>query len=121
MNEKIIFHAESTVHFSAGKQLTARIAVLTALIAHVSEHRRRGLQKRRGIVLAKSFLAKKYGIQPAKPVVSAIRKCPFLIVGRRLTDCNAKCSANFMALLNNILRLSNNILSMNFFWIAHKQ
>jgi len=37
-------------------------------------------EKRHGIVLAKSIPAKKYGIVTAEPVVSAVRKCPDLIV-----------------------------------------
>lgn len=33
-------------------------------------------KSRHGIVLAKSIPAKKYGIQTAEPVASALRKCP---------------------------------------------
>lgn len=36
------------------------------------------ISKRRGIVLAKSMSAKKYGIKTGEPVVSAMRKCPTL-------------------------------------------
>ncbi len=36
--------------------------------------------KRHGIVLAKSIPAKRYGIETAEPVASALRKCPGLIV-----------------------------------------
>lgn len=35
---------------------------------------------RHGIVLAKSNLAKKYGINTAEPIVSAIKKCPNLTI-----------------------------------------
>ncbi len=37
-------------------------------------------KSRHGIVLAKSIPAKKYGIHTAEPVVSALRKCPCLIM-----------------------------------------
>lgn len=37
-------------------------------------------KSRRGIVLAKSIPAKKYGIQTAEPVASALRKCPSLVI-----------------------------------------
>ena len=37
-------------------------------------------KSRHGIVLAKSIPAKKYGIQTAEPVASALRKCPGLVV-----------------------------------------
>lgn len=37
------------------------------------------MQKRHGVVLAKSIPAKKYGIQTGEPIVNAFRKCPSLI------------------------------------------
>lgn len=37
-------------------------------------------KSRHGIVLAKSIPAKKYGIQTAEPVASALRKCPDLVI-----------------------------------------
>ena len=37
-------------------------------------------KKRRGVVLAKNYEAKKYGIQTAETVVSALQKCPQLIM-----------------------------------------
>lgn len=38
------------------------------------------MQKRHGVVLAKSIPAKKYGIQTGEPVVNAFRKCPTLVM-----------------------------------------
>lgn len=38
------------------------------------------IEKRHGVVLAKSIPAKKYGIQTGEPVVNAFRKCPSLIM-----------------------------------------
>lgn len=38
------------------------------------------IASRHGIVTAKSIPAKKYGIETAEPVVSALRKCPSLVV-----------------------------------------
>ena len=35
-------------------------------------------KSRHGIVLAKSILAKKYGVKTGEPVVNALRKCPDL-------------------------------------------
>ncbi len=37
-------------------------------------------EKRHGIVLAKSVPAKKYGIQTGEPIVSALEKCPGLVI-----------------------------------------
>ena len=38
------------------------------------------MQKRHGVVLAKSIPAKKYGITTGEPIVNAFRKCPFLVL-----------------------------------------
>lgn len=38
------------------------------------------IEKRHGIVLAKSIPAKKYNIQTGEPIVNALRKCPSLII-----------------------------------------
>ena len=39
-------------------------------------------EKRHGIVLAKSPIAKEYGIKTGEPVASALRKCPDLFLAR---------------------------------------
>lgn len=36
------------------------------------------MEKRHGVVLAKSIPAKKYGVTTGEPIVNALRKCPFL-------------------------------------------
>ena len=38
------------------------------------------MQKRHGVVLAKSIPAKKYGITTGEPIVNAMRKCPSLFI-----------------------------------------
>jgi len=38
------------------------------------------IQKRHGVVLAKSIPAKKYGITTGEPIVNALRKCPSLVL-----------------------------------------
>ena len=57
------------------------------------------IEKRRGIVLAKSVPAKKYQIQTGEPVVAALRKCPSLVVVRPTYGLYAKASENFRSLL----------------------
>lgn len=37
------------------------------------------MEKRRGIVLAKSIPAKEYGVKTGEPIISALRKCPNLV------------------------------------------
>ncbi len=38
------------------------------------------MERRRGVVLAKSIPAKKYGIITGEPIVNALRKCPSLVI-----------------------------------------
>ena len=38
------------------------------------------MEKRHGVVLAKSIPAKKYGVTTGEPIVNALRKCPSLII-----------------------------------------
>lgn len=54
---------------------------------------------RHGIVLAKSPLAKKYGVTTGEPLAQALRKCPDLTVVPSRFDFYIKCSRRMMALL----------------------
>jgi DNA polymerase-4 len=89
MNEKIIFHADVNSAFLSWEATYRKDRGIDSVdLRTVPSIVGGDIQKRRGIVLAKSVPAKKYGIQTGEPVVSAIRKCPFLIVTyRRLTGC----------------------------------
>ncbi|MFA0816170.1 MAG: DNA polymerase IV [Anaerofustis sp.] len=100
MNEKIIFHADVNSAFLSWEATYRKDRGIDSVdLRTVPSIVGGDIQKRRGIVLAKSVPAKKYGIQTGEPVVSAIRKCPFLIVVPPTYGLYAKCSANFMALL----------------------
>ncbi len=54
---------------------------------------------RHGIVLAKSIPAKKYGIQTAEPIATAIKKCPNLVIEPPSQGLYSKCSHAMMQLL----------------------
>lgn len=56
-------------------------------------------EKRHGIVLAKSTIAKKCGISTGEPIVSARKKCPNLIVIQPDFQVYDKASQKFMKLL----------------------
>lgn len=55
-----------------------------------------GDAERRGVILAKSIPAKKYGIKTGEPVAAAKRKCPELYLARPDFGLYAKCSRAFM-------------------------
>ena len=56
-------------------------------------------KSRHGIVLAKSPLARKYGVTTGEPLVQAMRKCPELVVVPSRFDFYIKCSRRMMELL----------------------
>lgn len=56
---------------------------------------------RRGIVLAKSTPAKKYGITTAEPLVSALRKCPELVIVPSRFDLYLDYSGKLIHLLED--------------------
>ena len=56
---------------------------------------------RHGIVLAKSTPAKQYGISTAEPLVSALRKCPELVIVPSRFDLYLEYSRNMISLLSD--------------------
>ncbi len=77
--ERTIFHIDVNSAFlswEAARQLregkTEDLRLIPSAVCGDTE-------SRRGVILAKSIPAKKYGIVTGEPVVSAMRKCPFLL------------------------------------------
>lgn len=60
------------------------------------------MEKRHGVVLAKSIPAKKYGIQTGEPVVNAFRKCPSLVMAPPDHKLYSKRSHALMEYLSDI-------------------
>ncbi len=60
------------------------------------------MQRRHGVVLAKSIPARKYGIRTGEPVVSAYRKCPFLVSAPPDHTLYARRSHELMTYLSEI-------------------
>ena len=60
------------------------------------------MEKRHGVVLAKSIPAKKYGIQTGEPVVNAFRKCPSLVMAAPDHTLYAQRSREFISYLLQI-------------------
>ncbi len=56
-------------------------------------------ETRRGVVLAKSIPAKKYGVKTGEPVAMALRKCPTLTLVSHDFKLYQKCSRAFVAVL----------------------
>lgn len=81
MSEKYIFHIDANSAF-----LSWSAAYRVSVLGEQTDLRQipsivgGDQEKRHGIVLAKSVPAKKYGIQTGEPIVSALQKCPDLVV-----------------------------------------
>lgn len=78
--DAIIFHIDvnsAYLSWSALKHLEAGDAEDLRLIPSIVGG---DMQKRHGVVLAKSIPAKKYGITTGEPIVNALRKCPSLVI-----------------------------------------
>ena len=81
-------------------------------------------ESRRGIVLAKSELAKKYGIVTGEPVANALRKCPEIVMARPNHHMYQEYSHRMMEFLltytDEIEQVSVDECYLNFTGIAHR-
>lgn len=57
--------------------------------------------KRHGIILAKSTLAKKYGVKTGESIVEALKKCPELVIAPPNHGLYSECSRAFMEILKD--------------------
>lgn len=62
------------------------------------------VKTRHGVITAKSIPAKKYGVKTGEPVVSALRKCPGLILIPADFETYRSCSKAFIAILKKYAR-----------------
>lgn len=53
-------------------------------------------ESRRGVILAKSIPAKKYGVKTGEPIAAALRKCPQLYLAKPDFSLYSQCSRAFM-------------------------
>ena len=60
------------------------------------------MERRHGVVLAKSIPAKKYGIRTGEPVINALRKCPGLVMASPDHALYADYSHKLMKYLSGI-------------------
>lgn len=100
MCEKIIFHIDVNAAFLSWEAVY-RLRVLggTKDLREIPCAVAGDVKKRHGIILAKSTLAKKYGIQTGELVAEALKKCPGLELVPPHYDLYDTCSAAFMEIL----------------------
>ncbi|MBQ8416254.1 MAG: DNA polymerase IV [Clostridia bacterium] len=97
MSSRLIFHIDVNSAFlswEAAKRLqngeTTDLRLVPSAIGGDRE-------SRRGIILAKSIPAKKYGIQTGEPIASALRKCPDLYIAPSDFRLYERSSKTFIA------------------------
>lgn len=79
--ERIIFHIDVNSAFlswEAAQRVSQGMADIRLIPSAIGGDR----DKRTGVILAKSMLAKKYGVKTGEPVSAALRKCPELYVAK---------------------------------------
>lgn len=81
MQERIIFHVDVNSAFLSWEAVYRKEVLGETLDLRTIPSAVGGdLAKRHGIILAKSTPAKKYKIQTGEPIVSALKKCPELVI-----------------------------------------
>lgn len=100
MRERLIFHIDVNSAFLSWESIYRMEFLeeevdLRTIPSAVGGNR----EKRHGIILAKSTPAKKYGIQTAETIVSALNKCPNLVLVPARFDWYERCSKAFIDIL----------------------
>ncbi len=100
MAEKLIFHIDVNSAFLSWESVY-RIKELGEAIdlREIPSAIGGDRSKRRGIILAKSTSAKKYGVRTGEPIVDALRKCPELTIVPPRYEIYEKNSKLFMDIL----------------------
>ena len=100
MAEKVIFHVDVNSAFlsweaSYRKQILGEEIDLRDIPSAIGGD----IEKRKGVILAKSTSAKKYGIVTGEPIVAALRKCPGLTIVKPNFSVYVEYSNKLMTLL----------------------
>ena len=101
MGERIIFHVDVNSAFLSWeacyrKEILGEEVDLREIPSAIGGD----MEKRKGVILAKSTPAKAYQIQTGEPIVAALKKCPDLVIVKPNFGLYVKCSKAFI----NILR-----------------
>jgi len=81
VSQRLIFHVDVNSAFlswEAAKRVRNKEADLRLIPSAIGGDQ----ESRRGVILAKSIPAKKYGVKTGEPIASALRKCPSLYLAK---------------------------------------
>ncbi len=94
---RVIFHVDVNSAFlswEAARRVKEGLPDLRLVPSAVGGDR----EARRGVILAKSIPAKKFGIKTGEPVAAALRKCPSLVLVKPDFRLYTQCSRGFVAI-----------------------
>lgn len=121
--DSIIFHIDVNSAFLSWTALSLLEQGETTDLREIPAIIGGDIQKRHGVVLAKSTSAKKYGIQTGEPIVNAFKKCPSLTLAPPNHTMYRERSRQLMEYLSSICpeieQVSIDECYMNFSPVAH--
>lgn len=100
MRERVIFHVDVNSAFLSW-EATYRKEVLGEAVdlRDIPSAVGGDMEKRKGVILAKSTPAKAYQVQTGEPIITALQKCPDLMIVKPNFSLYVKCSNALIAIL----------------------
>ncbi len=104
MAEKLIFHVDANSAFLSWEAVERlkhpeQFPEITVDLRTIASAVGGDRSKRRGIILAKSVPAKKYGVKTGEPITDALKKCPQLVLVPARHEVYRRYSEAFLSIL----------------------
>lgn len=99
--DKIIFHVDVNSAFLSWEAVYRLQHGETVDLREIASAVAGDKNKRHGVILAKSAVAKQYGIRTGEPLVDALKKCPNLMLVPPNHSLYEECSREFIRILND--------------------
>ncbi len=98
--DKVVFHVDVNSAFLSWEAIDRMQAGETQDLREIAAVIAGDKNKRHGVILAKSMIAKQYGIKTGEPLVDALKKCPELTVIQPRHSSYEEHSKAFIQILN---------------------
>ncbi len=99
--EKVIFHVDVNSAFLSWEAIHLLEQGGTEDLREIASAVAGDKNKRRGVILAKSAVAKQYGVRTGEPLVDALKKCPGLVLVPPHHNMYREYSREFIRILND--------------------
>ena len=99
--EKVIFHVDVNSAFLSWEAVHRLQMGETEDLREIASAIAGDKNKRRGVILAKSMIAKQYGVRTGEPLIDAIKKCPELVLVPPQHKMYHEYSKEFIRILND--------------------